>query len=69
MNVFECKDITKRMIYLSRERYFHLMKHKDLQNNLDLIKICLARPLKIIPEGEVNFYYFYCKERKWKEKS
>ena len=67
--VWEVTDKTLRRIYLTDERYSHLMKHRDLQNKLELVKNTLEKPLKIIPqEDNVNWYYGYDKERKWKEK-
>ena len=60
--VFETIDITNRLIYLTRERFKHIMEHRNMQNKLELIKETLEKPHKIIgcDENEnVGLYFRY----------
>ena len=65
MNVIEIIDKTKRTIFLSEERYKHIVKHEEMQNKLEWVKETLENPIKIatyFPEENVKYYYRYYKE-------
>ena len=69
--VLEVIDKTKRKIYLTKERYNHILKHSEMQNRLDDIKNTLENPIKITDyslEEEVKHYYQYYKNAKSKAK-
>ena len=69
--IFEITDKTKRVISLTKERYEHILKHLDMQNQIENIKITLENPLKITDyplEEDIKYYYKYHKERKSRAK-
>lgn len=71
MKIFEMKDKSGRIIYLSDERYKHILKHPEMQNKFTLqwIEETLLKPLKIVDIDEyVRYYYRYYKDRKSKAK-
>ena len=68
-NILEVIDKTKRVIYLTDERYKHILKHPEMQNKLEFIRKTLENPLKIMDfEENVKFYYTYHKNIKSKAK-
>ena len=65
--IFETIDITRRKIYLTSERFKHIMKHPIMQGKLEFIKETLERPHKIIGYDEdknVGLYFRYYKNMK-----
>ncbi|MBI2109766.1 hypothetical protein HYT58_01180 [Candidatus Woesearchaeota archaeon] len=63
--IFEVIDKTKRKIYLTEERWKHILKHSEMQNNLDEIKETLSNPQQIIIHPfKIRRYYRYYKNRK-----
>ena len=65
--VFEAKDKTGRNIYLSDERWKHILKHSEMSNQTEQIKDILLQPDKITEvdyDPDVKFYYRYYKDRK-----
>ncbi|MBI4154537.1 hypothetical protein HY498_00420 [Candidatus Woesearchaeota archaeon] len=70
-NLLEVIDKSKRIIFLTRERYKHILKHPEMQNKIQEIIDTLENPLKITDyclEKEIKYYYRYHKERKSKAK-
>ena len=65
--IFEIIDKTGRKIHLSEERYKHILKHPNMQDNLDNIKstIMNARATRYNEEDEKVIYFY--KEFKNKE--
>lgn len=69
--IFEIIDKTRRKIYLTEERYKHILKHPEMNNQLENIKDTLVNPTKITKyelENDVAYYYRYYKNRKSKAK-
>ena len=67
-NIFEVKDKTGRIIYLSGERWKHIIvEHPSLANKIDDIKDTIVKPL-IINQSKyrknVQYYYKYYKDKK-----
>ena len=59
MNVFEMEDATGKIIYLTKERWGHIVqRHTMLSNSLEAIKETIVNPLVII-EGNQNRRYYY----------
>ena len=62
--IFEIKDKTQRKIYLTEERYKHIINHSEMQNRIEEIKTTLTDPL-IIKSSKldkmVKEYYTYFK--------
>ena len=68
-NIFEIKDKTGRVIYLSKERWKHILKHPKMNEQLEEIQKTLKNPLKLIDYGlekDIKYYYRYYKGRKSK---
>ena len=69
VKVFEIKDKSGRIIYLSHEQWLHIHKHPEMPSQLEKIKDTLEKPLKIIDvDNLVKYYYRYYKEVKSKAK-
>lgn len=67
MNIFEIKDKTGRIVYLTEERWIHILKHQEMQNYLIIIEKTLASPQKITLhkyDAKVRNYYTFVKEKK-----
>ena len=65
--IFEAKDKSRRTIYLSDERWKHILKHSEMSNQTEKIKDTLLQPDKITEvdyDPDVRFYYRYYKDRK-----
>ena len=65
--IFETKDKSGRNIYLTDERWKHILKHSEMSNQLEQIKDVLLYPDKITNvnyDPDVGFYYKYYKDRK-----
>ena len=65
--VLDTKDKSGRNIYLSDERWKHILKHPGIDNQLEQIKETLLSPDKITTvsyDPDVRFYYRYYKDRK-----
>ena len=65
MRVFEVKDKSGRKIYLTDERWKHILKHPEMQDKLAIerIKESLLNPVKIIDVDEdVRYYYKHYKD-------
>lgn len=66
-NIFEITDKTGRIIYLSHDRWQHILDHKGMELYLDDIKKALLSPTLIVPHKyDVNKrnYYLYFKKKK-----
>ena len=69
--IFEIRDKTGRMIYLTPERYKHILKHPEMHNSLEEIKETIAFPHKIIVcpiDENIRYYYRHYKNKKSKAK-
>lgn len=65
--IFETKDKSGRNIYLTDERWQHILKHSEMSNQLEQIKDTLLYPDKITKidyDADARFYYRYYKDRK-----
>lgn len=65
--IFETKDKSGRNIYLTIERWKHILKHPEMANRLEQIKDALLHPdtvTTIEDDPDVRFYYRYDKSRK-----
>ena len=65
--IFETKDKSGRIIYLTDERWRHIVKHPEMANQLEQIKDTLLHPDTITTvelDLIVRFYYRYYKDRK-----
>jgi len=66
--LFEIKDKNEKLIYLSRERWKHIVsEHPYLSNSLEKIKETILNPLAIrssIYNENLKLYFRYYKERK-----
>ena len=65
--VLETKDKSGRIIYLTGERWIHILKHAEMSNQIEQIKDVLLHPDKITDVSydlDVRFYYKYYKDRK-----
>ena len=63
-NIFTVKDKTGRVIYLTRERYKHILKHPDMQNKLENLKETITNAQTIVEyelEPDVKYYYRFYK--------
>lgn len=70
-HVLEVVDKTRRMIYLTDERYKHILKHPEMQNKLDEIRKTIEKPLKVTEyhyDNNIKLYYSYHKNTKLKAK-
>ncbi len=66
-HIFEVKDKTGRIIYLSQERWSHIQRHKKRSSNNEEIQETLIHPLTIKETSQIKngkTYYRYFKERK-----
>ena len=64
--VFRIVDTFGMEVYLSRERYRHMLKHPQMHNQLDSIKETLTHPTAVrhYEEGKsVKYYYKEFKNR------
>ena len=67
MHIFEKKDKTGRIIYLSSERFKHIQKHLESIEQLEELKETLINPDKIIEfefDNNVRFYFRFNKAKK-----
>ncbi|MBI5797716.1 hypothetical protein HZA98_02305 [Candidatus Woesearchaeota archaeon] len=67
MNIFEIQDKTGRIIYLTEERWVHILKHPEMQDSLDKIEKTLAFPQSLTPHSydkNIRNYYFFVKENR-----
>ncbi len=66
MIISEIKDENGRIIYLTDERYNHILKHPEMSNRLEEIKDFLINPNIVVEsktDKNVNVYYKYNKDR------
>ena len=66
-NIFVVFDKTNRKIYLTKERYKHIMKHPGMHDKLGYIKETLQSPTKILQSNanrNTHFYFRYYKDRR-----
>lgn len=72
MIIFEVEDITGRIIYLTKERWRHIIhRHPLLFNQIESIKGTIITPLAIInslSDENIRYYYTYNKKIKSREK-
>lgn len=64
--IIEIIDKSGRKIRLTEERWKHISKHPQVQNNLDWIKETLQQPTRITDyslDDKVCYYYRYYKNR------
>jgi len=62
--ILEIIDKTKRKIYITNERYKHILRHPEMQNKIEEIKDTIQKPLKITDyplEDNIKLYYKYYK--------
>ena len=67
--VLEVKDKNGKLMYLTDERYNHILKHPEMQNSLRLIEQTVINPDKIEKysiDDSVRFFYTHHKSRKSK---
>lgn len=67
MRVFETKDKSGRSIYMTRERWTHVLQHPEMMNQANNIMDALSQPDKVTRvfyDAAVRFYYKFNKERK-----
>ena len=63
--IFEVKDKTGRIVYLSSERLSHIRKRHPEINDFELVKETLAYPDKVTDyslDQAVRYYYKYYKQ-------
>ena len=71
VRILEVKGKTGKKIYLTDERYVHIKKHPEMQNNLAMIEKTVKNPQKIADyslDSDVKYYYRRYKDRKSKAK-
>ncbi len=72
MKLFELIDKTNRLIYLTDERWSHIVsEHDALVGNLEKLKDTITNPLIVLGSNDnqkINFYYRYYKDRDTKER-
>ena len=65
--IFEIKEKFGRIIYLSKERWNHiLVEHPEIANKVELIKEALQNSVAIresVYDEQVRWYYIYDKKR------
>ncbi len=69
--ILEIRDKTGRLIYLTDERYTHILKHPEMQNSLNIIKETVESPIKVSeysPDPTIKYFYSYHKNRKSRAK-
>jgi ABC-type Zn2+ transport system substrate-binding protein/surface adhesin len=68
MYLFEITDKSRRLIYLTEERWKHILRHPNIeQTTIDKIKDTLITPKLITTDNydeSVKSYYKFYKERK-----
>ena len=67
MYIFEKKDKTGRVIYLTQERWSHILKHPEMQDSLAQIERTLIFPQRITfhkYDESIRNYYYFLKEKK-----
>lgn len=69
--IFEIIDKSGRKIYLTNERWKHIVaEHPEMQNKLEFIKETLINPHKIIDHSfsidNLKYYYHHFKTTKYK---
>ena len=67
VRILEVNDKTGRTIYLTDERYQHIKKHPEMQNNIVIIEQAIKNPIKIKNyslDPDIKYYYSYHKDRK-----
>ena len=65
--IFEVKDKSGRNIYITDERWKHILKHPEMANQLEQIRDTLLHPdtvTKVEKDSDVRFYFRYYKDRK-----
>ncbi len=65
--ILKAKDKSGRIIYLSKERWAHILKHPEMVNQQHSIRETLQKPdilNKFKFEPSIRFYYRYSKQRK-----
>ncbi len=65
--ILEIRDKSKRLIYLTRDRWVHIQKHPEMSGRLEEIKETLISPdviNKFEYDMNVRVYYKYYKIRK-----
>lgn len=64
--LFEATDKTGRLVYLTKERWHHILKHPEMIGQLERIQDALIKPL-LIKKAEfdrnLRYYYSYFKDR------
>nr|MBI4156270.1 hypothetical protein [Candidatus Woesearchaeota archaeon] len=67
-NLFEVKDKSNRIIYLTKERWKHIIiRHPEIINNIESLKEALINPtiIRIYNfDNNIANYYKYFKDRK-----
>ncbi len=69
--IFEIKDKTRRIIYLTDERYKRIKKHPEMQNSIRVIEQTIKNPDKIAEyslDPNIRYYYSCHKNRRSKAK-
>ncbi|MBI4162601.1 MAG: hypothetical protein HY513_02870 [Candidatus Aenigmarchaeota archaeon] len=67
--VLEVKDRSGKLVYLTDERYKHILKHPEMQNSLQLIEQTVKNPDKMAQysiDPAIRLYYTHHKNRKSK---
>ena len=60
--IFVGKEKYGRLVYLTKERYQHIMLHPEMQNKLEYIEQTLKDPVLIeesCTDEKVKYYYRY----------
>ena len=58
--IFEITDKNEKKVHLSKERYKHILRHPDMHDQLENIKITLQNPATIrYNEEDESVVYFY----------
>ena len=66
--VFQIKDKTGKLVYLTKERHKHILKHPKMHDQIDVIKDIIRNPTIIrFNEDDVKVIYYY-KDYKPKDK-
>ena len=65
--ILEVKDRNGKIIYITDERYKHILKHPEMQDSLDLIENTIKNAEKMTQyslDSSIRFYYSHHKSRK-----
>ncbi len=65
--VLEVKDRNGKIVYLTDERYKHILKHPEMQNILGIIENTVKNPDKMLQyslDPAIRFYHTHHKNRK-----